>query len=106
MKIGSNSMTYQILYNSVTESAYVIINGCGNIKKMISCFCLFDSFEKALFRHIHQFLNFRAYLAYRMGSRCVGMISFVDESCIQAYDISFFQNMITARNAVNNFFID
>ena len=38
MKIGSNSMTYQILYNSVTESAYVIINGCGNIKKMISCF--------------------------------------------------------------------
>ena len=80
MKIGSNSMTYQILYNSVTESAYVIINGCGNIKKMISRFCLFDSFEKALFRHIHQFLNFRAYLAYRMGPGRVRMIALVNQA--------------------------
>ena len=72
---------------------------------MIPGLCLFDSFKKALLCHIQKFLCFRTDLTNRMCPGRVRMISFVDQSCIQAHNVAFFQDTVSLRDTVNNLFV-
>ena len=72
---------------------------------MIPGLCLFDSFKKALLCYIQKFLCFRTDLTNRMCPGRVRMISFVDQSCIQAHNVAFFQDAVSLRDTVNNLFV-
>ena len=56
--------------------------------KMIACFRKFNTFVKALFCDIHQFLCFRGDVSYCPGAGCVGMVSLIDRPRIKADDIA------------------
>ena len=105
MKAGSDSMTNQISDHTVSKTFCIIADRSGNIIQMISCFCHFDSFKETLTGYINQFLSFRADLPNCMGTGSIRMITFVDESGIQADNVSFSQNSLLTRDSMYNLII-
>ena len=106
MKLCSDPVAYEISDDPVTERRHISINGIGNIIKMISCFCHFNPFKKALSRNLNQLCSLLTDLPDAEGARHIGMISFVDQSGIQADDIALLQNKIIRGNPMHHFIID
>ena len=102
MQAGADAMPHQIMDNSITELAHVIINGRGNIVQMISFPGLFDSFKKALPCHRNQILCILTYGSYPMGSCCIRMIAFINKTCIQADNVAVLKDMAVIGNAVDH----
>ena len=105
MKCMTDSMTNQLLYNTITVWLYIICNGIGDVKEMIAGCCLLDPFKKALTRHIDQLLSLRRNLAYRMSSGRIGMHAFIDQACINADDITLMKDLSLIGDGVNNFVV-
>ena len=89
MKVGTNSMSNQLADNAIAEFLGICLDCRGDVIQMIACFCKFNTFVKALFCHIHQFLCFRGDVSYCPGAGCVGMVSFINRSRVKADDIAF-----------------
>ena len=105
MQAGSDSVANQISDYAVSKTLCIIADRSGNIIQMISCFCHFNSLKETLTGYINQFLSFRADLPYRMSTGSIRMITFVDESGIQADNVSFVKNSLLARDSMYNFII-
>ena len=48
MKCMTDSMTNQLLYNTITVWLYIICNGIGDVKEMIAGCCLLDALQRKL----------------------------------------------------------
>ena len=98
-------MAYQISYDSVAKRPDIGINGIGDIIQMIACLCHLYSCKKASFGPLHQKSCFLTYLPYRESTCHIGMVSFINQSCIQTYNITFVKNMILVRYTMYDFII-
>ena len=72
---------------------------------MIASFRELNPLKERLSGNIDKLLRFRTDDANRMGSGCIRMISFVDNTRIQADDIAFPDNMVLVRDTVYHFII-
>ena len=100
VKAGSNTMAYQIPHHSITVSPAAGVNCIGNAVKIIAGQGISYSLKKALPCHPNQFRRRLAYSAYRICAGSVGMISFINKTGIQTYDIPFLQNPLCRRNSM------
>ena len=105
MKMSSDSVSYQVTYDSVVEFCSICTNCLGNNVQMISGFCKFDSFKKALFCNFHQLFRFRRYLTDCISTRCILMISFIDQSGVNLYKIAFLDDLLSGRDSMYDFII-
>ena len=72
---------------------------------MIPCFGIFYTLKKAFFCNLDQFFRFFTDFTDRMCSCCIGMISFMDQPCIQTDNITFMNDSVFIRNSMNNFLV-
>src|SRR5699024_674179 len=71
MKMGADTVSYQVPYYSISELPSVIADSSRYIMKMVSCFGIFDSFKEALPCHIDQLLSLRGNIPHSMSSGCI-----------------------------------
>ena len=71
MKVGADPVAYQVTDDSVAKLLGIIAYSSGNIMKMVSCFCIFDSLKETLSGHINELPGFRRNLSYSVGSGCI-----------------------------------
>ena len=98
-------MSYQISYNTITVFCRIRADCLGNIIEMISCFREFYSFKEALLGYVHKLLGFFGNFSDCISTGRIRMISFVDQTCIDLYQITILDNFVLRRNSVDHFII-
>ena len=98
-------MSHQISYNTITVFRRIRSDCLGNIIEMISCFREFYSFKEALPGYIHKLLGFFGNFSDCISTGRIRMISFIDQSCINLYQITILDNFVLRRNSVDHFII-
>ena len=106
VKTGSDPVAYQVSDHAIAKFGAVSVNGIGNVMKMRPSPGMLYSFKKALPCNLNQLFCFLAYLPYGIGSCRIRVIAFIDQSCIQAYNIAFHQNSFFGRNSMDHLIID
>ena len=105
MQAGADTVTYQVSYDTVAKRPDIGINCIGNVIQVIACLRHLNACEKASLGSLHQESCLFTDLAYRESTCHVGMVSFINQSCIQTYNITFVKNMIFVRDAMYDLII-
>jgi hypothetical protein len=87
-------MSGQFPDNSVTVFRSIRADCFGNIMQMISRLCVFDSFKKALSGNFRKLQRLFGNISNCICAGCIGMIAFVNESCIDFYKVTFTDDLL------------
>ena len=101
MQMGSDTVAHQIADYTVSKAFCISLDRGRDIIEMIASFRELNPLKERLSGNINQLLRFRADGSNRMGSRRVGMISFVNDTCIQADDIAFLDDVVLIRDTMD-----
>ena len=101
MKVITDSMSAQIPNNTVAKAFGIVSNCRGYIMEMIACHSLLHSFEKRLTGSLNQQFGLLTDFPDRNGAGRIGMISLVDNACVQTDNVTFLYQALLAWNSMH-----